>query len=95
MTEKWFQFKCLFFKKDTMKDNFKTTVYAPTIKALREKAAIELLPIGIRPTYSQVDRGEVEISEDGNVVWLKTIMKKAIDGQQFTEEVLAMGESHV
>lgn len=88
MAEKWFQLRCLFFGKVMGKKNIKIEVCAPTIGTLREKAAVELAKMHISPTYSQVDRGEVSISENNEVTWVETTMKKVIDGKKFVEEVL-------
>lgn len=88
MTEKWFQLRCLFFGKVMGKKNIKIEVCAPTIGVLREKTAVELIAVGMEPTYTQIDRGEVNVSEDDEVTWLGTTMKKVIDGKQFIKEVL-------
>lgn len=88
MTEKWFQLRCLFFGKVMGKKNIKIEVCAPTIGALREKTAVELVAVGMEPTYVQVDRGKVNISEDNEITWVETTMKKVIDGKQFVKEVL-------
>lgn len=88
MKKKWFRFKGLYFGKRFGRENVRMELFAPTISLLKDKVATELAEKDIEPLFSAVDRVEIRLSKDEEMLSFSTLMRNVVNGTEFTRDVI-------